>query len=263
MEAISIVRMSSIISSEFGRIPRKLHLIWIGDAYKRPDRSISSWRDNHPDWQFRLWTDEDLRKRSWINGTHLNAFLKARDWSAAADLMRYEILYREGGVYADADSFSLRPLDGWLLECEMFACWEDTLATGRAQLVSNAFLGSVPANPFLRYLIDTIGRRRDQFQRWSWSRMKRVRMGAWKSVGPYRLTKCIYDYESLGYHAISILPSHMFCPNHYSGKRYNGRGLVYADHRWASTRKSYHELSENVEPDGQASRLLQKEDVTG
>src|SRR5262249_39793636 len=113
-------------------------------------------------------------------------------------------------------------------------------------LVSNAFLGSVQENPFLRYLIDTIGKRKELFRRWSWSRLRYVRMGAWKSVGPYRLTKCIYDYEGIGYNNITILPSHMFCPNHYRGRLYTGNGLVYADHAWASTRKIYDELSNEL-----------------
>jgi Glycosyltransferase sugar-binding region containing DXD motif len=241
-------------------IPQKLHIIWVGNAHRRPDKCIESWRANHPDWQFKLWTDRDLIETRWINDAHIRSFVNSRHWWAVADLMRYEILYREGGVYVDADSFSVRPLDGWLLECEMFACWENTLATGRARLVSNAFLGSMPANPFLRYLIDTIGGRKDQFQRWSWSRMRRVRMGAWRSVGPYRLTRCIYDYEGIGYHAISILPSHMFCPNHYRAKPYSGTGLVYADHQWAGTRKSYHELSASPEP-GSTARVLRREQL--
>jgi mannosyltransferase OCH1-like enzyme len=226
-----------------GVIPRKLHLIWIGDAHARPEKCIGSWRANHPDWEFKLWTDKDLAETDWLNKHHIKSFHEARHWSAVADLMRYEILYREGGVYADADSFSVRPLDSWLLECEMFACWENTLAVGRARLVSNAFLGSVPGNPFLRYLIDTIGQRKELFKRWSWSRMRFVRMGAWKSVGPYRLTKCIYDYEGKGYHDMSILPSHMFNPTHYRGALSERTGLVYADHAWGSTRKVYGELS--------------------
>src|SRR5262249_46230600 len=138
------------------KIPKKLHLIWVGDAYKRPAKCIESWRQNHADWDFKLWTDTELLETSWINAAHLRAFVDAKCWSAAADLMRYEILYREGGVYVDADSFSIRPLDNWLLQSEMFACWENTLATGRARLVSNAFLGSEPNNPFLHYLISTI-----------------------------------------------------------------------------------------------------------
>jgi hypothetical protein len=225
-------------------IPKKLHIIWVGGAHKKPERCIQSWWDNHLDWELKLWTDAELAETDWINDVHLRAFAEAGHWSAVADLMRYEILYREGGVYVDADSFSIRPLDEWLLETEMFACWENTLATGRARLVSNAFMGSVPGNPFLRYLIDTIRKRKDQFRRWSWSRVRFVGMGAWKSVGPYRLTKCIYDYEGRGYLGISILPSHMFCPNHYRGKLYSGNGLLYADHQWASTTKRYHELSD-------------------
>jgi mannosyltransferase OCH1-like enzyme len=233
------------------RIPKNLHIIWVGDIQKQPKKCISSWQKNHPDWNFRLWTDSDLHESSWINQSHLKAFVDAGHWSAVADLMRYEILYRHGGVYVDADSFSLRPLDDWMLETEMFACWENTLAKGRAQLVSNAFLGSVPDNPFLLYVIETIRNRKMRFQRWSWSRMRFVRMGAWKSVGPYRLTRCIYDYKGRGYHRISILPSHMFCPTHYRGNFYSGSGLVYADHQWASTRKLYDQLTENS-PDAQS-----------
>src|SRR5215469_16861270 len=148
-------------------IPKKLHLIWVGDAYKRPVRCIESWRQNHLDWDFTLWTDKELYETNWINAEHMNAFALAKCWSAVADLMRYEILYREGGVYVDADSFSIRPLDGWLLQSEMFACWENTLAKGRARLVSNAFLGSERGNPFLRYLIDTKGTRTEIYERWS------------------------------------------------------------------------------------------------
>jgi mannosyltransferase OCH1-like enzyme len=229
-------------------IPKKLHIIWVGNAHRRPDQCIDSWRTNHTDWQFKLWTCRELAETRWMNDAHIRSFVNSKDWCAVADLMRYEILYREGGVYVDADSFSIRPLDNWLLESEMFACWENTLATGRARLVSNAFLGSTPGNPFLRYLIDTIGKRTEMYKRWSWSRLRHVRMGAWKSVGPYRLTKCIFDYEGKGYQDISILPSHMFCPNHYHGKLFSGKGLVYADHQWASTRKVYHELSRSTDP---------------
>jgi hypothetical protein len=63
---------------------------------------------------------------------------------------------------------------------------------------------------------------------------------AWKSVGSYWLTKCIYDYEGEGYQGISILPWHMFCPNDYSGKLYTGGGLVYAVHERGTRRKRYH-----------------------
>jgi hypothetical protein len=39
----------------FAQIPKKLHVIWVGDESKRPDHWIQTWRDKHPTWEFRLW----------------------------------------------------------------------------------------------------------------------------------------------------------------------------------------------------------------
>src|ERR1700751_3928150 len=98
------------------QIPKKLHLIWVGNDNAKPEACIQSWRRNHPDWEFKLWSDDDLREGDWINKAHLATFANTRKWPAVADLMRYEILYRHGGVYADADSFSVRPLDTGFLK---------------------------------------------------------------------------------------------------------------------------------------------------
>jgi mannosyltransferase OCH1-like enzyme len=219
------------------QIPKKLHLIWIGDEAKKPTACIDSWQRNHPDWVFRLWGNDDLYSANWINKTHIEKLVREKRWPGVADLMRYEIIYKEGGVYADADSFSLRPLDDWLLENEMFACWEDTLS--RARLVNNAFLGSIPQNPFLKFVIETIRRKTQLDIRWSWSRMRFVKVGVWRSVGPYHLTRCIHRYNKTGYNNISILPSHMFSPTHFRGNAYGGNGVVFADHQWGTTKKLY------------------------
>ena len=219
------------------QIPKKIHLIWLGTDNPRPQACIQSWKRNHPAWEFKLWSEADLDKVDWINKDHIATFAKARKWPAVADLMRYEILYREGGVYVDADSFSLRPMDNWLLENEMFATWEDTLS--RKRLVNNAFLGSIPNNPFLEFVIKTIALKKELFKRWSWSRMRYVRMSAWRSVGPYQLTTCINNYNGSPYNGITILPSQMFSPNHFRGNSYCGNGVVYADHKWGTTKKLY------------------------
>jgi mannosyltransferase OCH1-like enzyme len=219
-------------------IPRKLHFIWVGDEFRLPADCIRSWRDRHPGWCVRVWGNDDLEARTWVNQRHIGTFLKLRKWAAVADLMRYEILYEEGGVYADADSTCLRPLDDWLLMSEMFACWTNEFE-GKP-LVSNGFLGSVPRNPFLKFVIDKAAAKRDVLKRWSWSRMRVVPMGAWRSVGPHHLTQCIREAD---YDRITILPSHMFLPRHYRGRTYQGGGVVYADHFWGTTTKSYQPLA--------------------
>jgi mannosyltransferase OCH1-like enzyme len=237
------------------QIPKKIHLIWVGNDNAKPHACIQSWRRNHPDWEFKLWSDDDLREGNWINKAHLATFASARKWPAVADLMRYEILYQHGGVYADADSFSVRPLDNWLLENEMFAAWEDTLS--RARLINNAFLGSIPGNPFLEFLIEEIKRKKELFMRWSWSRLRYVRMGAWRSVGPYHLTKCVHNYYGSCYNGITILPSQMFSPKHFRGNSYTGNGIVYADHQWGTTRKLYETGSLETTPGECSQNLLE------
>lgn len=96
-------------------IPQKIHVIWVGDESKRPDQWISIWRDNHPTWEFRLWGNAELERQSWRSKKQIEIFRNSGHWEGVADLMRYEILFEHGGVYVDADSTSVRPLDSWLL----------------------------------------------------------------------------------------------------------------------------------------------------
>ena len=51
----------------------------------------------------------------------LQPLAEAKKWEGVADVMRYEILFRHGGFYADCDSVSLRPLDDWMLATPLFA----------------------------------------------------------------------------------------------------------------------------------------------
>jgi mannosyltransferase OCH1-like enzyme len=220
------------------QIPTTLHIIWVGDETKRPERCIETWRANHPGWTVKVWGNRELRDISWDNAKHIATFEAIGKWAGVADLMRYEILYREGGVYVDADSFSLRPLETWLLEGEMFASWEEMLGRS-SRMVNNAFIGTKPANPFLRYVIDTVTAKPQVLKRWSWSRMRYVKMGAWRSVGPHHFTHCIQRYNGTGYTDITLLPSHMFSPVHHRGGEYRGGGVVFADHRWGTTKKLY------------------------
>jgi len=62
---------------------------------------------------------------------------------------------------------------------------------------------------------------------------------AWKTVGPQRLTD---SYCRYAYHALDILPSHYFIPDHFSGLCYDGSGIIYARQQWAATEAGYDTL---------------------
>ncbi len=78
------------------KIPKKLHMIWIGDESKRPDVWMNTWREKHPDWEFRLWGNADLAQNQWTCAKQMELFRKRGEWCGVADIMRYEILHGHG-----------------------------------------------------------------------------------------------------------------------------------------------------------------------
>jgi hypothetical protein len=216
-------------------IPKILHLIWVGDESKRPNRFIQTWRIHHPDWEVKLWGNAELHARTWINGHHMSEMAK-QEWNGVADMMRWEILHDQGGILVDADSACVRSLPLWLLECEAFACWENELV--RPGLIAAGYFGTVPGTPFLAALIEGIREKPSVTDQ-----------QAWKTVGPLHLTK---TWLTQKYANLTILPSHFFIPRHFSGMEYTGSGPIYALQSWASTLGTYETLADPVAPVPQA-----------
>lgn len=206
-------------------IPRILHIIWVGDESKRPDNCIATWCEHNPDWEVRVWGNQDLAEFGWINARHMRA-MAGRELNGVADLMRWEILYQQGGFVVDADSICRRPLAPWLFEGEAFACWESELA--RPGLIAAGYVASVPENPFFGQLILDLQNTETVVDRM-----------AWQSVGPQFLTEA---HRRHNYTGLTIWPSHFFIPRHFTGLEYSGQGMVFADQEWASTRRTYDQL---------------------
>ena len=123
------------------KIPRIIHQIWLGGAL--PEEYVvlrQSWIDNHPNWVFIFWTDNPINyhfgDRIIRNFSELSEVLrhgslhqflvvdtkellfdnrcfydKARNYGEKSDILKWEIVYRFGGVYVDTDFECLKPLD--------------------------------------------------------------------------------------------------------------------------------------------------------
>ena len=70
-------------------IERKLHITWIGDMSKCPRKLIQTWRDKNPKFEFKLWDNDAVFGRKWVNSKRIQ---EAADWNGKADIIRYEIL---------------------------------------------------------------------------------------------------------------------------------------------------------------------------
>ena len=206
-------------------IPKTIHVVWVGDESRRPDNCINTWAEHNPDWTVKIWGNELLASTAWINTDHMRA-MSTRELNGVADMMRWEILYNEGGFAVDADSVCVRPLDDTLMDREAFACWESEIA--RPGLIAAGYVACKAGNPFVGQIINDIH-----------NEATVVNDLAWKTVGPQRLTQA---YRRYAYHGLDILPSHYFIPEHFTGVRYDGPGIVYARQEWAGTKRGYDTL---------------------
>jgi len=199
-------------------IPKTLHFVWVGDETKRPDKCIETWREKNPDYRVKIWGNETLERVPWVNGKHIQAML-TRELCGVADMMRYEILYREGGITLDADSVCLSPLEDWLLKPDAFAHWEQEIT--RPGLINVSVMGSVAQNPFFGECTLRL-KKRDTV----------VDKPAWRSTGPVHLTEVFRDTA----YNLTIYPSHYFTKEHFTGIVYDGAGHCFATQYWGSTR---------------------------
>ena len=208
-------------------IPKLLHFIWIGDESLRPDNCVQTWRDRNPGFEIRVWGNRELAETAWINRKHMDSILH-KELSGVADMMRYEILHRHGGIAIDIDSICLRPLDDWLFVTSAFAAWENEHAV--PGLIACGCMGAAPKSPFFRAVVEDIRLSPTIAQ-----------AKAWRTTGPVRLTNV---WKKTRF-PLTIYPSHYFYPTHHTGARYTGQGIIYAEQLWASTRSNYGTLGKS------------------
>jgi hypothetical protein len=144
-----------------------------------------SWKTHHPDWEYRLWTDEDNER---LVRDHYPQFLEGyRSLSKGvikSDIARALYMHRDGGMYADLDFVCLKPFDG-LLEA-----LGSSIVIGRhnqrLQPHPNAWLYSPPGKQFWLSLVS------DGLNDWTDRKRRKVE----EIAGPDRLNWCLEKYAT-------------------------------------------------------------------
>ena len=124
-------------------IPKIMHQIWVGSSIPPLYQNyLDECKKIHPDWKFKIWTDEEVEK---LGMEYKDVYDKLRSYAAKADVLRYEILYRFGGVYRDMDTKCYKPLDDLNHLYDAYFGLEGPFYFDYA-MVSNNFIGSKPNN---------------------------------------------------------------------------------------------------------------------
>ncbi|MGI9400296.1 MAG: glycosyltransferase family 32 protein [Rhizobiaceae bacterium] len=136
-------------------IPKIIHQIWLGGPVPKKLEALSkSWRSRHPDWDYRLWTDADVKEFEF--GTR-DLFEQANCWGQKSDLLRAEILNRFGGMYVDFDYINYRGVNVLAENYDFFGTlrniflpylgWPDMWKS--PVIACNSLFGAKPGHPIL------------------------------------------------------------------------------------------------------------------
>jgi GT2 family glycosyltransferase len=214
-------------------IPKIIHQIWIGEKTP-PTNHMDTWKNMNPEFEYIRWSEKEIIKRG-LRIECQNRIDEMIEINGKADIIRWEILYKYGGVFLDADSICVEPIDDVLMNCNFFAGWEhEELRKG---LIATGTMGFTPKHPLIKQAID-------------WIKVNCVnyhvtKQMAWQSVGPGLLTRL---YNTGKYNDMTIFPSYTFLPIHCTKAEYKGHGKIYAYQEWGSTKQNYEQMNNMTLP---------------
>lgn len=234
-------------------IPKIIHQYWVG-AKHPPLMAIESCRWMHPSdrWNHIVWNDALIQKEFPLQRlVNQDFYDRAGELNLKSDILRFEVLMNQGGVYMDADSLCLQPLDSlWddlVTEAdtkEGFGVYEHEERRANVEghmLVATGVLALRPLSPLAILLVRNL-------KHTDWS------LAAWMSAGPLYGTKQFARYKDTL--PMLFLRSKTFYPYHFTDPKpssWESRRLVvrdenaYTDQLWGTTTASYRgEVTESL-----------------
>ena len=137
---------SKIKSNPSPLIPKIIHQIWLGPSAIPQNYKyyLETWKKHHPNWEFKIWTEKEILAE---NFTSMDLYQKARNYAEKSDIVRYEILYRYGGLYIDTDIECYSSFDELHHKYNFYVNMEPPAVNKKRVSILNAMIGSVPNHP--------------------------------------------------------------------------------------------------------------------
>lgn len=208
-------------------IPKNMIHIWIGPKIA-PMSWMKTWQELHPKWSYRIFDNTEFTTRKFYNQHLIDEYYNRGLFNGVSDLIRYEILYEEGGFMPEADSLCLNNVEELFTEPNEY-CY----SVFENEIIKPGYVSPVLAsnakNKFLENIIEDL----------HVLKPCQLKKKVWASTGNQYLKSAIDKFNP----KIKIFPSHYFIPKHYSNKtpRYSGPDKVYCEQMWGSTKQNYSE----------------------
>ena len=134
------------------KIPKIIHQVWLKETAlpKHFKRYRASWQNKHPEWQYRLWTNESLSELP----QDIQDLIKAADSSyEKEDLVRSAVLLKLGGLFVDFEFECLKAIDDLHAHYDFYTVLEPPLLQphfNRVLQIGTGLVGAIPAHPIIK-----------------------------------------------------------------------------------------------------------------
>lgn len=125
-------------------IPKNIISMWLGGEMPDIAKECVETHSNQPGFNH-VWINND----NYYRCMYVDECIEAGRFGKASDYLRLVYLEKYGGIYMDADSKILKPLDRFL-EHEMFVCEEEN------RFIANGIIGAVAHHPLIQHYIKLI-----------------------------------------------------------------------------------------------------------
>jgi len=142
------LKPSKITKKHSPIIPKVIHQIWPGNdpIPKNYQYFLETWRKHHPHWQIKIWKEYDLIKENFQT---MDLYWRARGYAERADIMRYEVLRRYGGLYIDMDIECFANFDELHYKYDFYTNIEPPAVNKDRVSIVNAMIASIANHPIL------------------------------------------------------------------------------------------------------------------
>jgi len=177
------------------KIPKKIHQIWLGGRLpEKYVRLTKTWQEFHPTWEYRLWTDRDADR---IQMSKRNIFDACVNKGMKSDILRYEILSQQGGLYVDTDFECLRAFDDFMY-LDFFA----GISYDGDMVLYNGLIATIPHHPIIELCSDALNKKY----------AGKCAMTIMNATGPYHFTRCFLARVTKDTKGVIAFPMGFFYP---------------------------------------------------
>lgn len=180
-------------------VPKVIHQTWMNKNI--PEHLMlmqKSILQNNPEYEYKLWTDDDIDNFILENYPQLNNFYNSFEYTIQKiDFARLLIVYHFGGIYIDLDSYCYKNIDCILNKPISFVSTKKhkNFKEYYNVILNNALIASEKNNLFLKEVINNIILYKDppNYKFYSSGNINYTKI--LKSAGPLMITETYMSYE--------------------------------------------------------------------